>query len=343
MSTEVDFLIVGHGLAGVILSFELMRRGKSVMVLDQNDPNSASRVAAGIINPVTGHRLNITDKFSEFYPAAKRFYRAFEQHHKTSVFRQVSQSRLIKNQGQYDFLQKRLNDPAYDKVLGNHDKEPDHFLNPQFGAIEVKQSATINTELLLETSQQHLLSVDSLRLQGVDYAALIAQADGFYLQGVKAKRLIFCEGYQAMNNPWLAKLPFKLAKGEIIDLKLDSPLPYLSWGHWLVPQADSQHARLGSSYDWNDLSSDIVHTESLLQSLEKHVGVSVSLMGSRSGIRPTTKHRVPFIGQVRALPNAYCFNGFGSKGCLLIPYYAEHLCDFLLHGSPLASELTQWL
>ncbi len=343
MSTEVDFLIIGHGLAGAILSFELMRRGKSVLVFDQNDPNSASRIAAGIINPVTGHRLNITDKFSEFYPAAKRFYRDFEQHHKTSVFQHEPQSRLIKNQGQYDFLQKRLNDPAYADVLGDYDEQPDHFLIPQFGAIEVNQSATINTELLLETSQLHLQNVDALRLQSVDYATIATEPDGFRLEGAKAKQLIFCEGYQATNNPWLAKLPFKLAKGEIIDLKLDSPLPYLSWGHWLIPRADSQHARLGSSYDWNDLSSDIVHTESLLQSLEKYVDVSANLMGARSGIRPTTKHRVPFIGQISTLPNAYCFNGFGSKGCLLIPYHAEHFCDFLLHDSPLAPELTQWL
>jgi glycine/D-amino acid oxidase-like deaminating enzyme len=61
------------------------------------------------------------------------------------------------------------------------------------------------------------------------------------------------------------------------------------------------------------------------------------------GIRPTTKHRQPFVGSITALPNAYCFNGFGSKGCLIIPYYAQLLRSHILNNAKLPSALTQWL
>jgi len=52
----VDFLIVGQGLAGSLMAWELMQRGKTVLIVD-NGLENASRVAAGLINPVTGMRF----------------------------------------------------------------------------------------------------------------------------------------------------------------------------------------------------------------------------------------------------------------------------------------------
>jgi len=66
-------------------------------------------------------------------------------------------------------------------------------------------------------------------------------------------------------------------------------------------------------------------------------------MEHRVGIRPTTLHRNPFIGQHTDSPKIMCFNGFGSKGCLTIPYYADLLADHLKHGAKLPEEVTQYL
>jgi len=52
----IDFLIVGQGLAGSLLAWELIQRGCSVLVVDKGEEN-ASQVAAGLINPVTGIRF----------------------------------------------------------------------------------------------------------------------------------------------------------------------------------------------------------------------------------------------------------------------------------------------
>ena len=67
---HVDFLIVGQGLAGSILALNLQQRGKSVLVIDNEHYGSASQVAAGLINPVNGHRLNLTDNFEQYWPVA---------------------------------------------------------------------------------------------------------------------------------------------------------------------------------------------------------------------------------------------------------------------------------
>ena len=54
---QVDFLIIGQGISGTWLSYYLKQANKSFLVIDNNQPNSASRIAAGIINPVTGRRI----------------------------------------------------------------------------------------------------------------------------------------------------------------------------------------------------------------------------------------------------------------------------------------------
>jgi glycine/D-amino acid oxidase-like deaminating enzyme len=54
---EIDFLIIGQGLAGSALAYRLIKEGKKVVLLDQPEANRSSQVAAGLFNPVTGRKL----------------------------------------------------------------------------------------------------------------------------------------------------------------------------------------------------------------------------------------------------------------------------------------------
>ena len=104
-------------------------------------------------------------------------------------------------------------------------------------------------------------------------------------------------------------------------------------------------AKLGSNYAWGDLSlnasADI--KDKLLGSLHENVNIDAELVNHEVGIRPTTKYRQPFIGPISGLEKAYCFNGFGSKGCLTIPQHAADLCDFLLSYKLLPPEVSECL
>src|SRR4029079_6360252 len=57
---HVDVIIVGQGISGTMLSWFLQKENKSFIVFDEVREHSASRVAAGIINPVTGRRYAYT-------------------------------------------------------------------------------------------------------------------------------------------------------------------------------------------------------------------------------------------------------------------------------------------
>lgn len=50
----MNILIIGQGIAGSCLAWELKRRGAEFTVADRPVAETASRVAAGLVNPLTG-------------------------------------------------------------------------------------------------------------------------------------------------------------------------------------------------------------------------------------------------------------------------------------------------
>lgn len=351
--TQTDFLIIGQGLAGSMLAFELINKGKTVMVIDDAHYGSSSKVAAGIINPITGHRLNLTSGFVDYFDRAKCFYKDAETQLSHSFIKSVPQIRLIKNKGQASYFEKRLAEPIYQGFLKLSDQSL-VFKNTEYGCAQIKQTSIVDTKLLLREVRSWLTQKKAYRQDKIDYAKIDVTSTNVRYTDINAKKIVFCEGYQARNNPWLKDLPFKLAKGEILTVQTKTPTPnMLSWGNWLVP-SDKGLFKLGSNYNWNldwNLNSgrtELDTTESVKQKLFDSLALHTkaekpNLIEHEVGIRPTTTDRNAFVGKIKTLENAFCFNGFGSKGCLTIPLHADLLCDHMLNNSVLPEELTKWL
>ena len=348
---KYHYLIIGQGLAGSILALNLEKRGKRVFVIDNKHEHSSSMVAAGIVNPITGHRLNITDGFFDYLPVAKQFYYDVSSMFAAPIWHDINQLRLIKTQGQLDYWHQRIQQEQYkgllDKQLMSGDSPQSNcFRKVEHGVARVYESAYVDTETFLKKTQQYLHDRNALLQQPFKYDQLILSEEGVEYQTIRANSIIFCEGHQAISNPWLKTLPFKLAKGQILNLESDlyEQNRMLNWGHWLLPKAGVK-IQLGSNFEWNkvDYKQDATETEKLLASMNEYTNIDARLNSVSVGVRPSTKQRKPFVGRIKPIPNAYCFNGFGSKGCLLIPYFAEMLSEHLLDKKPIPSEYSQWL
>ena len=342
--SQVDFLIIGQGLAGSLLAFELITRGQRVMVVDNNHSGSASKVAAGIINPITGHRLNLTNGFVDYSSHATQFYKKLESALGLSVFNAIDQVRLIKNPGQANYFSKRLDQDEYQAFL-EKDNSDSQFINTEHGTAKIKQTQVVNTKRILTEMKSWLIDENAYLSDSIDYEKVLFTSTGVEYNNLVSKKVIFCEGYQAINNPWLKQLPFKLAKGEILTIEKPFKLnSMLSWGSWLLPHEDKT-AKLGSNYAWQDtdLTPSIEIKEKLAGSLQSQTGLNAHIVNHEVGIRPTTTDRHAFVGPITAREHAYCFNGFGSKGCLTIPTHANLLCDHLLKQEPLPEDITKCL
>ena len=65
---SVDYIIVGQGLAGTLLAHDLIEQGHTLVVIDKDLKASASKVAAGLFNPVSMKRCIPTWNASIFLP-----------------------------------------------------------------------------------------------------------------------------------------------------------------------------------------------------------------------------------------------------------------------------------
>ena len=87
---KVDYIIVGQGICGTMLSYFMLQQNISHVVIDESLTNTASKVASGVINPITGRRFVKTWMIDELMPFAKETYQSLEQLLNISIFQETS-------------------------------------------------------------------------------------------------------------------------------------------------------------------------------------------------------------------------------------------------------------
>ncbi len=336
MHKQVDYLIVGQGLAGSLLSWELIQHGCTIHLID-NQQENASQIAAGLINPVTGMRLVKNHHIDNLLPCALKTYQALNHYFKQTFYIEKPMLRVLRNEQEQLKFQQRLNDPAYSNFLDPQLKQHPATLHAPLGIIQQKQTGYLLTQPLLTHLRHFLLTKNSYQAAQFNYSDLQLGKSVIWHE-LSAKKIIFCEGYQAINNPWFKTLPFQLAKGEILTLTSDTPLipEMLNYGHWFIPLNKYQF-RTGASFDHQHLNTQITELarQDLLTSLQQIYPAlkTAQLEQHQANIRPTTLDKAPFIGIHPKHQQLAIFNGFGAKGSLQIPYYSQQFTQHLLHNT----------
>jgi len=343
MAHQVDYLIIGQGLAGSLLGWELMQRGCKIMLVD-NQLENASQVAAGLINPVTGMRLVKSEDVDYLLPHALQSYQALGEFFQQDFYIKKPLLRVIRQEKEVAKYQQRLTDPNYTNFLSPKLQEAPNALIAPRGIIQQQQTGYLSTTRLLSQLKAFFQAQGCYQAQQFDYAQLSFDAESVSWQTIRAKKVIFCEGYQAINNPWFNYLPFQLAKGEILSLSTEETLipEMLNYGRWFIPLTEHQF-RIGASFENKQLNTQINHEvkEDLLAALFQIYPSlqSAKLEAHQANIRPTTLDKAPFIGLHPKQPQLAIFNGFGSKGSLQIPFYSAHFAEHLLHNMPLKPQV----
>lgn len=331
MSTSVDYLIIGQGLAGSLLGWELIRRDQTILVIDPGTEN-ASRVAAGLINPVTGQRLIKMAGTDQLLESAKKYYALLEQFFRQSFFIEQPMLRLLQNARLRKTAQQRLTNAAYaphlDRILDTH-----AGVQSSFGLLRQTHTGYVQTCPLLRALKQFFIDHNSYRQAQVCYRDIHCQQT-VHWQGWQARAIIFCEGYHLTGNPWFNWLPLQPVKGEILTgFSPNLPGPeILNYGHWLIPLTNSQF-KTGATFVHNQLDTapSLQAKTTLLADLEQVCPAlrQSTLLCHQAGIRPATQDRQPFIGFHPKQTGFAVFNGFGAKGSLLIPHYCQLFADVL--------------
>ena len=341
---QIDYLIVGQGLAGSLLAWSLLKQGASVQLVDNRHQHASSTVAAGLVNPVTGKRLLKADDTDICFQAAIKLYAELASNFNQDFYHPVEMFRLFKDQDQADLVQKRLDDPGYQDYLGKSIQpgEDLYSLQNSQGGVFQKRTGYLDIPLLLACLKEFFLQKKMLHQARFKHAEITLSPAGISWQDTHASCCIFCEGYQAVNNPWFRQLPFQPAKGEILTLKSDQlPGKYIiNKGNWLIPTATGDF-KTGSTNVWQ-FEDDRPSPEGR-KAIEKNLQrlficqPAYEVINQQAGVRPATRDKKPFIGLHHEHSTLGIFNGFGARGSLTIPHYAERFADFLISGTSLPS------
>lgn len=330
-----DFLVIGQGIAGSMLAFELLHRQKSVVVIDNAHNGSSSIVAAGILNPVTGQRFTLTENYDPLFFQAVSFYHELESLFGQTFFELKPIVRIFQNEEEQEHWLKQA-----EQRRGQHYVEqmnPPNTFSPHiddpFGSILITSSGFCHSARLLSAFQEYFQERQMLKTEIFLYGHLKVEKDHVVYGGEKYGHVIFCEGYRARFNPWFQWIPFQPVKGEILKIAMDEtglPNAIIHKGKWVVPLGEGQWTA-GANYIWDKI--DCVPTENgkdeILKNLQAALNRKIKVVQHQAGMRPATTDQKPVLGLHPENSRLGILNGFGSKGFLMAPTYAAQLARFL--------------
>lgn len=338
---NVDFLLVGQGIAGTWLSYYLMQAGYSVQVIDAPPRDTASRIAAGIVNPVTGRRIVKTWMIDEVLPFVSQAYSALG----TELGITAIETKPI-----VDFhatVQMKL---AFEERFA---KEPDYLERPvdewywknsfqyDLGYFTVTPCYFVRLDSILPAWRKQLLAKGQLREESFDIEKLSIKEDHITYTDIDADRIIFCDGIGSFHHPLFHRLPFALTKGEAIWIEAKD-LPdtnIFKKGLMLVPWSKDVFW-VGSTYDWDfpDDQPTAAFRERVNTQLQHWLKVPFKIIEHKASIRPGTVERRPFIGWHPVQKRVGIMNGFGTKGCSLAPWFAREFVAHIQQQTPIHPE-----
>lgn len=342
MLKDVDYLIVGQGLAGSCLAFELLEAGQSVVVVDQGPETAASVVGAGIMNPLVFRYITQSWKADVYFGKANSFYQSLERYFEKKLLFNLPVIRLLAEGESLQWAAKseQANIAKWTDGEICFPLMQEKIAYPH-GAVSVR-AARVDMALFTGLMKAFLVSNGAFLKGKIDASSPLQYESGFVYEGISAKNIVFCEGFYAAKNPWFDFVPFRPVKGELLTLHI----PGLEANHiinrdvFILPLGN-QMFRVGSNYDWDDLTllpTEITRT-SLLEKLELFLKLPYKVVGHQAGIRPSVADRRPVIGRHPQLPNVFILNGLGAKGAMLAPAMAEQLVNLLIKDTKIDTEV----
>lgn len=339
---NVDYLILGQGISGTWLSYYLQKEGKSFVVIDNNKPNSSSRLAAGIINPVTGRRHVEVWLADELLPFSWMAYYQLGNELDISAISKKSIIDFFPNPQMKLSFFNRIEEKGnfvYDYPDQNHFTS---FFNYDFGCGEVRPVYTAHLETIIPAWRQQLKKIDALLEEQFETDNLVINNNAVHYKDITAKKIVFCDGYGCSENPYFRLLPFAPNKGELLIAEIPGlPTNHIyKKGMILAPLATPGVWWIGSNYHWefdNDTPTGGFRdkTEQLLRDWLK---IPFTISEHLCGIRPATLERRPFVGFHPLHPAVGILNGMGTKGSSLAPYFAKQLVNNMLRNESIHPE-----
>ncbi|WP_417612592.1 NAD(P)/FAD-dependent oxidoreductase [Owenweeksia hongkongensis] len=320
-----DIIIVGRGLAGATLSFQLLAKGIKHHIIDQPSLSSSSKVAAGLINPIVLKRLKMVHDAEEFMQRAPAFYKNLETITESRFYNETTISHIFANPGEINLWEEKKDITFHSQFLKGFAKNTNPNLKAPYGLGYMDGIAWLDTQSFLSAHKAYCNNQD------VFIDEKVFSTDDLNTLVESGYQIILCNGHLLANWGILPENTFTPTRGEVMIIEADG-LPddrILHSSIFTIPLGDKQF-KVGATYHW-DMLNDTPTDEGinrLKTDLEKVYSGQYRVISHQAGVRPNIKDRKPIIGQLDH--DIMVFNGMGSRAALMTPHLSEIFVDFLI-------------
>ena len=327
-----QIIIVGQGLAGTLLSFILHEHRINHRVIVHPDQPSASQVAAGMYNPLVFKRITKSWKADLLLPVMHQVYERMEILLDRKLNFPLPLARLIRS-NEKPVWETRIESQLIQSYFnGFYPSTLINGINPEFEIALISQSGWVNLEELIKRYRDFLRERNLLIECEFNHSDLILHRNKVVWKNLEAKTLVFCEGAYATQNPFFTEVPFYLSKGDVLTVEIEglNSNYIINKDVFILPKPDNRFI-IGSNYVHDQTHWDPTEESKqfILTKIRKITHLPINILEHRSGIRPTIKDRKPVLGRHQHHKSLAIFNGLGTKGVMLAPYYALQMVRLL--------------
>jgi len=344
---HTENLVIGLGIAGINLCHQLEKAGKSFLVIDQCPTNSASLIAGGIYNPIVLKRKVKSWKVDELFPFLVQTYEELEMqlnnsflHHNFPILKPISSANeLVEWQQAVDEerLAPYVNSREESRPLGP-------FHKSVVGSVTITDSGFLRIGKLILSYRNYLKEKGLLIEEGFEHSMLKTNNKAVSYKDISANRIIFSEGRFISENPYFNWLPFRPTKGQMLTVRVPAELTpdkIYNQQFLLFPTEEKNIFRLGATYEWHNLDEVPTQkaTDELIERAKRALDIEFEVLHAHAAIRPNVADRRPVVGRHPEIEAMFLFNGMGSKGVMLAPFFAKQLVEHIYDGKEVASEV----
>jgi glycine oxidase len=360
MGRPSDIIVVGAGIVGCAVAYELARRGASVEIVDERPvAMGATQASAGILAPHLEARegsplLTLTtrslDLYDEFVSrVASESGAAIEYHRTGTLDIATDEAELAALRVTAGMLAKRGVSARMMDAAAVRSEEP-HLRPDAIGALLIEThgfvAATDLTRALVVAARRHgarLVEPSPVRRISHRDGDVVVETDRGSLVG---NALVLAAGSWSGGvaiDGVSATLPVRPVRGQLLTLGwTGTPLRRATWSSrcYLVPWDDGT-LLVGATVEevGFDERTTVAGVQGLLDAVTATVphAVNCGFRSARVGLRPATPDDLPVIGASAVMPNVMYATGHFRNGVLLAPLTAELVADAMLEGKSDAS------
>jgi len=316
---QIDFILVGYGIAGYFFAKKIVKEGFSVKVYNTPDlAISSSAIAFPLLNPLALKRLSPSWRMKE---TLNYLQEDLPDHDTAQLHRMVYNN---------DF--KPWNQRRVDYGLENYISPiPESSLSDAYSWMQVSNT--------YKGYKPPVVSTEMFR------SDLLSPSDSLY-DNTKYKYIVFCEGIHVLKNPYFS-VPIFPSRGVVIRVRIKgvrcSSKVFSGRGIFIGQDGDNTFF-IGATHNLfsTQIKIDIDEIEALMDKAVQLLNIhksNISLVSADTANRPTTRDRKPIIGTHSHYPNMCILNGLGARGYSISSMLSEYLFNHLIHKGEIPQDM----